>query len=151
MQIKNILKGKAVIVGIGNVMKGDDGFGPALIEKLKGTVRATCIDAGTSLENYTAVIARENPDTVLLVDAVHMDLPSGKYEILESKDIVKSGFTTHDISPRMFIEYLENQTKANIFLLGVQPEHVSFGEEMSDGVKRAVKEVSQLIREAINA
>jgi hypothetical protein len=31
---KNILKGKVVILGIGNTLRRDDGFGPALIERL---------------------------------------------------------------------------------------------------------------------
>ena len=33
--LKEIFKGKIVIVGVGNTLRGDDGFGPMLIEKLK--------------------------------------------------------------------------------------------------------------------
>ena len=125
-----ILKGKVVIVGIGNIMKGDDGFGPELIKRLKGKIKAVCIDAGPAPENYTKTIAKESPDTILLVDAADLHLPSGRYEILKREDILKSGFTTHDISPRMFIEYLESQTGAKIFLLGVQPQNISLGDEL---------------------
>ena len=45
-------KGKVVIVGIGNLLRGDDGFGPALIERLSGNVEARCIDAG--MDGYLA-------------------------------------------------------------------------------------------------
>lgn len=147
----NIFEGKTVIVGIGNIMKGDDGFGPALIKRLDGKIKAVCIDAGSAPENYTGAISKQNPDTILLVDAVHLDLAPGQYEILKPQDILKSGFTTHDISPRMFIEYLESQTKARIFLLGIQPQNISLGDEMSDNVKKALAEIESLIKETINA
>ena len=148
---QNIFRGKVVIVGIGNIMKGDDGFGPALIKRLDGEIKTVCIDTGSTPENYTGAIAKQNPDTILLVDAVHLDLAPGQYEILNPKDILKSGFTTHDVSPRMFIEYLESRTRARIFLLGVQPRNISLGDEMSDGVKRALEEISELIKETDNA
>jgi hydrogenase 3 maturation protease len=149
--LRNILKEKAVIVGIGNIMKGDDGLGPELVKRLDGKVKAACIDGGSVPENYTKSIAKENPDTILLVDALDLGLAPGRYEVLEPEDILKSGFTTHDISPRLFIEYLENTTKAKIFLLGVQPENISLGDEMSDSVKRALDEIENLIKGLDNA
>lgn len=148
LMLGEILKGKVVIVGIGNIMKGDDGFGPALIKRLDGKIKAVCIDAGSAPENYTGAIAKHNPDTILLVDATHLELAPGRYEILTPEDILKSGFTTHDISPGMFIEYLESRTGARIFLLGVQPQNISLGKEMSDSVKTALDEITELIKNA---
>ncbi len=148
---KNIIKGKTVIVGIGNITKGDDGFGPAFVEKIKDNIKAVCIDAGSAPENYIGKIARENPETILLVDAAHLDLLMGQYRLLNSEDLLKSGFTTHDISPRMLIEYLGSQTKAEIFLLGVQPQNLSLGSEMSDSVKKSLEDLVKLIKEVNNA
>jgi len=148
---KNIFKGKTVIVGIGNTLRRDDGFGPALIKKLKGRVRALCLDAGMAPENYAGKITKEKPDTILLVDALHLDRAPGEYELLKKEDILSSGFSTHDLSPKMFIEYLENNTSAHIYMLGVQPKSVSFGEEMSNDVKKTLNEMAALICEAENA
>ena len=149
--MQNILKGKIVIVGIGNVLKAEDGAGPLLIEKLKGKTKAVCIDAGSTPESYTATIARENPDTILLVDATHLGLNPGQYEVLKADDILKSGFTTHDISPAMFIDYLKKNINANIYMLGIQPENISLGEEMSESVKKSLDEITKLIKETTNA
>ena len=148
---KNIFKGKVVIVGIGNILRGDDGFGPALIGRLKGKVKAVCLDAGSAPENYTGKIVKEKPDTILIVDALHLGLSPGDYEILKKDEIAKSGLSTHDISPNMFIEYLEDQTKADIYMLGVQPKNLSFGEEMSDSLKNTLVEITDLIKEETNA
>lgn len=148
---KEILKGKVVIVGIGNTLKGDDGFGPALIEKLNGKVKASLIDAGPAPENYTGKIIKEKPDTILLVDACHLELQPGKYQILKPNEILKSGFTTHDMSPTLFMDYVGSQTKANIYMLGVEPENISLGSEMSDKIKNVLHETSEMIMEASNA
>lgn len=146
-RFKDILKGKVVVVGIGNPMKGDDSFGPALIERLKDKTSMVCIDAGSTPESYAGKIIRERPDTILIVDAVHLGVSSGEYDILKSSEIERSGFTTHDISPRMFLEHLEKETGSDIYLLGVQPEDISFGAEMARDVKGALREIARLITE----
>ena len=134
-------------MGIGNPLRGDDGFGPALVERLQGKVKAVCIDAGNSPESYAGKITKENPDTILFIDAVHLDLPPGQYQILKPEEILKSGFTTHDISPRVFIEYLKSQTKADIYMLGVQPKDITLGDGMSKSVKKTLEEIEKLIME----
>ena len=148
---KDILKGKVVIVGVGNRLRQDDGLGPILIEKLKPQVKLTCLDAGTAPENYSGKIVKEKPDTILIVDALHLGLSPGEYEILRKDKILKSGFSTHDISPHMLIEYLQDETGADIYMLGVQPKTVDFGEKISDSVKEALEEIADLIKEADNA
>lgn len=146
---KAILKGKVVIIGIGNIMRGDDGLGPVLIEKLKGKVKAACIDSATAPENYTGKIAKENPDTILIVDAVHLELNPGEYNIIEKSEIEASGLTTHDISPKMFIDFLDSQTSADIYMLGIQPKNISFGDEISDEVKKGIDKIAELITEVL--
>lgn len=138
-------------MGIGNTLRGDDGFGPALIDRLKEKVKAVCFNAGSAPENFTGKIVKEKPNTIIIVDALHLGLSPGEYEILKKDDITKSGFSTHNISPHMFIEYLENQTKADIYILGVQPKNLSFGEEMSNSFKNTLAEITDLIVEADNA
>ncbi len=134
-------------MGIGNTLRQDDGFGPALIERLKGKIKAICIDAATAPENYTGKIVQARPDTILIVDALDLDRAPGEYEILKKDDILKCGLSTHDISPKMFIEYLEERTQAAIYLLGVQPQGLSFGQEMSAEVKSALDQItSSLIK-----
>jgi hydrogenase 3 maturation protease len=141
-----IFNGKTVIVGVGNILRGDDAFGPALVETLKNDTEAICIDAGSAPENYTGKIKKEKPDTIVIADAVHLGRSPGEWDILGKDDIARSGFTTHDLSPVMFIEYLEEETGADIYMLAVQPGNISFGEEMSGSVKKALEEIAALIR-----
>jgi hydrogenase 3 maturation protease len=144
-----ILNGKTVIVGIGNPLRGDDGFGPALIGRIQGKVDMICLDAGTAPENYVGRMVKEEPDTILFADVAHLDLNPGQYRILQPADILKCGLTTHDMSARMLIEFLQNQTRAKIVMLGVQPQHVTLGEPMSEWVTQTLAEVERLIQEAM--
>jgi hydrogenase 3 maturation protease len=149
--LSNIFKGKTVIVGIGHVLRGDDAFGPALVDKLNGKIEDICIDAGSAPENYIGKITREQPDSVLIVDAAHLGLPPGEYDLLRKEELVKCGFTTHDLSPEMFIGRLEEDSGADVYMLAVQPASLAFGEEMSESVIRSLEEVQEMIMEAKNA
>jgi len=143
--LKDILKGKVIIVGVGNRMRGDDGFGPELVDRLKGKIKAECLDVGNAPENYVGKIAKVKPDTVLVLDAVHLGKQPGEYEVLEKSDIANLGFTTHDIPLSMFMQFLENESGAKIYMLGVEPEKVSFGRGMSLKISRALDEICDII------
>ncbi|MFH1791167.1 MAG: hydrogenase 3 maturation endopeptidase HyCI [Candidatus Omnitrophota bacterium] len=151
MTLENILKGTVVIVGIGNILRGDDGFGPALVSALKGRTRAVLIDAGVSPENCTGLVKKAAPDTVVLVDAVHMDLEPGECRILGEEDILKTGFSTHDASQNMFMQYLKSETGARIYMLGLQPATVALGSGMTEKVSAAVPEIADKIEGILNA
>jgi hydrogenase 3 maturation protease len=152
---KNILKGKVVVLGVGNPLRCDDGFGPALIKELTDNFPykghdALFIDAGTAPENYMGKITKIKPDTLLIVDAVDLGVEPGGYALLGKSDIRKQGFTTHDLSPDMLMDFLEKEAEIDIYLLGVQPESISFGTDMSEAVQKTVLEVSKLIKERMS-
>jgi len=139
--LSEILKGNIVLVGLGNILRSDDGVGVYLIQRLTGKVNAVCLDAGIALETYLGKIVKANPDTVLLVDAVHLGFAPGQSQVLTEDEILQNGLTTHDLSPKFFIQYLKEQTPADIYLLGIQPQRVDMGEEMSPEVTRALEEL----------
>ena len=142
---RRTLKGKVVIVGVGNILRGDDGLGPMLVERLKPEVRALCIDAGSTLENYLGKIIKAQPDTVLLIDAMHLGLEPGAYEMLEAALIEPGGLSTHDMSPRLLIDLLIERIKGKIFLLGIQPECLSLGNGLSFRIRETLQELEQRI------
>jgi hydrogenase maturation protease len=59
-QLKKLRGPKTVIVGIGNILKGDDGVGPLICQQLRGNeICAELIDAGTVPENYIQPIVHK--------------------------------------------------------------------------------------------
>jgi hydrogenase 3 maturation protease len=149
--LARILKGKVVIVGVGNILRGDDGLGPVFVEGLKNKVDAPCINAGNAFENYLGVIMRERPETVLLVDAVHLDMNPGDFAIVDPSRIEHGGLSTHDISPSLFLNFLVEEIQCNVFLLGVQPERITLGTGISQTVRETLKILENEAVEALGS
>ncbi len=145
----SLLNGRIVFVGIGNTMRGDDGLGPVLVERLKNKIDLPCINGGEVPENYFGIIVKEHPDTVVLIDAVQLFLDPGEYRVLQYDEILNAGFSTHTASPSIFMGYLGSETGAAIYMLGVQPVNTNLGGELSAPVKRTLARLENLILEAL--
>lgn len=145
---KAILRGKIVLFGIGNVLHGDDGLGPLLMERLNSRVNAVCINAEAAPEKYIGKVVKENPDTLLIIDAVHLGKQPGEYEIVNPESLCQTGFTTHDIPLTMLFNYLKEETNAHIYILGVQPQNVDLGNEPSKSITRTIRMLERMIIEA---
>jgi hydrogenase 3 maturation protease len=144
--LKGRIRGKVAILGIGNDLKGDDGFGPYVAEALKGKVKGAVFNCGSVPENYYIPLVKENPDVIILLDAVNFEGPYGEIGIFEKEDILKIGFSTHNISPRIFMELLAGSVEADIVMIGVKPKTTAFGEEMNDEVKESAELVTEFFR-----
>lgn len=146
--LRSISGTRTVMVGVGNVLRGDDGLGPELMRLLDGAPGLACIDAGTTPENQVGAIAGRRPGTVLIADAVDLGLAPGSVAVLDRDAIVRfSGLGTHDISPAMFMERLEEETRATVRMLAVQPSGLAFGSPLSDAVASVLEELATLLRE----
>lgn len=134
--IKNKVKGKVSIVAIGNILRGDDGLGPKLIEILKArNLKATLFDCGTAPENYIFPILSTLCDTVILVDAADVGLQPGAIKIFGLNQISNVSFSTHNPSPRLFTDLLKTgKDNMNIFVISVQPKSTALGEPLSPEV-----------------
>jgi hydrogenase 3 maturation protease len=148
-ELEKILHGKVVIVGVGNILKGDDGLGPALVERLRGMTKAVCVNAGNAPENYLGKIVKEEPDTLLFVDAVHLGLEPGEFRLLDADGLSHSALSTHDISAGMLLDVLKSELAGQIRLLGVQPASIGFGENISAPVDETLRQLENTIAAAM--
>ncbi|MFC1645862.1 hydrogenase maturation protease [Candidatus Omnitrophota bacterium] len=137
-ELSDIFSGRVLIAGIGNQLRSDDGFGPALINRIQGRVKAILLDTGSSPENYIGKIVKLEPDVVLFLDTVSMDEPPATLKLIREDQIPLYGFSTHNMSPKLMIENIKSQIKAKIFMLGVVPTSLEFGEKIS-------KELSEVL------
>ena len=145
ISLKNILKGKVVMLCIGNIERGDDGLGPYFAAMIKGKAPYEVIDAGTTPENWTGVVARLNPDTIIIVDAISFDGRPGETRIFKGDDLRTGKISTHDVSPKLLIEYLKESTNADIYILGIKPESNEFGKGLSLSVKMSLDNAAKAL------
>jgi len=149
--IKERLKGIVTIIGIGNIMRGDDGFGPKVIESLKKkTTKASLFDCGTVPENYIFPILTTSCDTIILVDAADLKTEPGSLKVLSLGELSGAGLSTHNSSIRLFTDLLmTGKENLNIFAVTVQPKTIAFGESLSAEVVESVEKVTDIFVEAL--
>jgi len=134
-----------VLLGVGQTLRGDDGAGPELLRILRHKTAATLLDCGEVPENYLDEIIKVNPETVVVVDAVNLGMEAGAVALLEEDSFQSAGWSTHHGSLRPLIKYIKANTKADVFVLGIQPKSTEFGAEISSEVRQTLDLLQQLI------
>ena len=138
--LKDHLKGKVVILGIGNTLRSDDGAGSLLACRLKDKVPYIVYDAGANPENYLGKIIKDDPDNIIIIDAADFAGRPGEFRLLEGEGLKTSNlFSTHDASISLTINYLQSSIHTDIIILIIQPKSTIFGDILSPQVDNAVK------------
>ncbi len=145
-----------VVFGCGNVLWGDDGFGPAVANQLcaSGAVPAwiEVIDAGTSVREFLFDIAlsEQRPELIVVIDAVDVGRPPGNvFEIsLDDIPVVKvSDYSLHQAPTSNLLRELRDHCTVEVVVVACQvgeiPDEVKMG--LSPKVEDAVARATQLI------
>jgi hydrogenase 3 maturation protease len=155
--IKNIKDKKVLFIGVGNVLKSDDGVGCYIVEELNKKILKTnfyFINTGVVVENYLGKIVDINPDVIVFVDALKVNFQSeqkNKFFIFEKEQLLNYTFSTHNISLSTIIEFLNTELKekfnkdVEIYILGVKPNSLDFGESLTEETKKFADEIIENI------
>jgi hydrogenase 3 maturation protease len=142
-QLRDHLRGRVVIVGVGNLLRGDDGFGPHMIQRLQGKVMAALFDCGPAPENYLGPIRKQRPDTVLVLDAADFSAAPGEVGVFPPSQWRGGGFSSHSLSLGLFAHLLRSETGAGVFLVAMQPKEVGLGQPMSQEVTEGCRQLQR--------
>jgi hydrogenase 3 maturation protease len=133
-----------LIMCIGNRDSGDDAIGPYIADTLKKEgYDGMVLDCGTAPENYTAIVKRHKPATLILIDAADMGLPAGEIRIVPKEKIGTMHISTHSIPLSLIIQYLEKDIE-KIMVIGIQPETMSG--TMSNKLKKSGKQLIDYLK-----
>lgn len=137
----------SLIVGVGNVMRGDDGFGPELVASLAGRTEVGLLDGGETPEDMLDRIVQKFPSRLVIADAVALGGMPGEAALLEPGQLGKRiAVSTHNLSLLMFIKCLKEKLPGmDVKILGVQPKSIGFGRGLCPEVRAAVENLSAMI------
>ena len=148
--------GKLLILGLGNVICGDDGVGVAAVERLRREYElpdgVEALDGGTlgvTLLHYAA-----GADDLLLVDAIRADATAGSLVRLSGDDVapaVRERLSVHQIGVADLLEGLRllDAYPRRVRLLGLVPETLELKVGLSPPVEAGLPAlVSEVVREA---
>jgi hydrogenase 3 maturation protease len=131
------------VVGVGNVMKGDDGAGPEVVAELqKRGFTLPCVDATEVPENYAGWVPKQELEAVVFVDAVEFGGEPGECRVIPFEHLMISASNTHRMSLHYTVMFLRDEWEGDAILVGIQPKRMTLGEglsvEVSVGVERLV-------------
>jgi hydrogenase maturation protease len=132
---------KILFVGIGNVLKKDDGVGVYISSRIKNSPGISGLTVEVSIENYIGKINSLEPDLLILIDCVDMRIAPGNSKLMSINKIQDLTFNTHNIS----LNRLSDFFKMKVYLLGIQPEKIDFGENLSYLVEEEANKIINII------
>ena len=156
------VKFKTVIFGCGNLIMGDDGFGPEVIACLNSKHElpqgVTAIDAGTGVREYLfdyLLSSEGRPERIILLDAVDfIDRKPGEVFSIEVSAIPSQkihDFSLHQFPTVNLLAELKEHTGILVDVVVAQVEHIpsqiepGLSQSMKKAVPAACKKVVQMI------
>ncbi|HPF20825.1 MAG TPA: HyaD/HybD family hydrogenase maturation endopeptidase [Syntrophomonas sp.] len=148
-------KNKIVILGMGNPLFRDEGLGIHLIKRLMQeliTDGVELVDGGT--DGLALLNVVEATDYLLVVDAVMGDNAPGTVCKLAVQDMpmqVSGHLSTHQTGFQeiLALAALRGRLPQHLVLLGIQPQCLDWGTQLSPPVARALPELTGLISEQL--
>lgn len=142
----------ALVLGIGNLLWADEGFGVRAVEALNAAYEfppdVLLLDGGTLGLNLLDYI--ESSRRVLVFDAIDFGLPPGSLELLRDADVPRWG--ARKLSPHqngfndiLALAHLHGRTPETIVAIGVQPVTLDdFGGSLTEPVRARIGEAVEL-------
>lgn len=148
------------VLGLGNVLFGDDGFGPFVIQSLRAgwdfPQNVCLVDVGTP--GLDLVTYFQGTDMVFLIDAVGGSGVPGELRLYRGRELKqmqpKPRVSPHDpaVLETLLIAELAGDGPHDILLVGVIPRSLDLGVGLSAAVREAAAAASELVvRELANA
>jgi coenzyme F420 hydrogenase subunit delta len=149
---------KVVIFGCGNLLMGDDGFGPTVVEALTASSvlppEAEAVDAMTGIREYLfdyLLCEEGRPSHIIILDAVDFaDRQPGEVFLIDSSAIPAQkihDFSLHQFPTVNLLHELEQHTGIEVTIVAAQAEYIPAEIEpgLSPSMAAAVPRACELI------
>lgn len=159
--LTSALERPILIFGCGNILFGDDGFGPAAVQHLKENYslpeEVLVQDVGTGIREilFDLALSAKKPEKLIILDAVdYPDRAPGEVFEISAAGIPAqktSDFSLHQFPTVNLLKELQEQTAIDIHIVVVQASHIpeqvqpGLSEEVARAIPQACRVVLSLI------
>jgi hydrogenase maturation protease len=131
---------RVLIAGLGNSLLMDDGVGVHAVRELRHDPPpgASIVEIGTAV--LDAFHLFESAETVLALDAVQAGGPPGTIYEVRPADGKEAGpsRSLHELDLRDAFSMLPAGKRPGLIILGVEPQRIDYGLELSQAVRKAL-------------
>jgi len=152
--VPEYVRKRVLILGVGNVLFGDDGFGPAAADyllkncKIPSDVYIMDVGIGAGDVLFTVGLSSKKPKKIIILDAVDVKRKPGEIFELPIDDLPTNKlaeFSLHLFPAADLLKELRDQLRVDIVIVACQaermPSDVSPG--LSDSVKQALPKAAE--------
>lgn len=148
---------KVAVVGLGNILVGDDAFGPYAVRQFDARYDVDhdvdVQDLGTPGLDLAPHL--DGLDALIVVDTVSSDAPPGtlrlyrKAELLAKPTPSRTNPHQPGVKETLLMLELEGEAPAEVLLVGVVPERMETGVGLSDALRNAVPRALEQVAEEL--
>jgi coenzyme F420 hydrogenase subunit delta len=151
-----VCQARVLVLGVGNVLFGDDGFGPAVSDSLLDDYAIPddiyVMDVGTGVRKllFTLVLGDTHPNEILIVDAVDWGQRIGEVKVISANELPVTkidDFSLHQVPTSNMLRELQDQCQVKVSVVvcdvGVLPQRIEPG--LSPETAQAVRTASRII------
>jgi len=152
--VPEYVKKRVLILGVGNILFGDDGFGPAAVDyllknyKIPDDVYVMDVGIGAGDVLFTVALSQEKPEKIIVLDAVDVRRKPAEIFELSIDDLPANKIT--DFSMHLFpatnlLKELRDHMGVDVVILACQAERIpdAVSPGLSDSVKRALPRAAE--------
>ncbi|MCK5134160.1 MAG: hydrogenase maturation protease [Bacteroidales bacterium] len=136
---------RLLFIGVGNVLKSDDGVGVIISRHIVERPEISTLTVEVSIENYIGKINSMKPGEIVIIDCMELGSEPGTFRLLTLDKVEDITFNTHNISLGRLGDFFNYPT----YVLGIQPQNVAFGDELSPPVLEAANQITRQINQII--
>lgn len=129
-----------LIIGIGNIIRGDDGAGTILTSQLKDRLKIEVIEAELNIEGYLSKMERH--DFILILDSCFFE-DNSKFKVFSPSQVKEDLSFTHNFSLKYISSYLQKEKKIDILILGIKPYNL----DIKMGLSKEVEEIKEILKQ----
>ncbi len=149
-------KKQIAVIGVGNLLLGDEGVGVQVINELKKESlhpSVTIIDGGTA--GLDLMFYLEDADYAIIIDCLEANSEPGTVFRLPAEELMTAlpgqAVSLHDLNLIDVLHLAKNMNKLPpTVIYGIQPQNISLSTELSPPVQKSVPRLIKLIKEEIN-
>lgn len=157
-ELPDHVRKRVVVLGVGNNLFGDDGFGPATVKFILRGMQVpsdVCVlDVGTAIMPvlFDIMLSEGGPKRLIILDTINLGKTPGELVRVPVDQLPQTrggSFSFHTFSAKRVLQELRDRKGVEVIILACQAENIpsEIEEGLSKPVEQAVKEAAHIVLE----